>query len=115
MEMNEIGTRIKNRRLQLGYTQEELAKLLGYKSQVAVSRIESGQRAFPMNKVNSFAKALDVTPSYIMGYENDKTLQMMINQDSDTPQNRLCEKCRKLYDSECAQVSDYVDYIVSKR
>lgn len=111
----DVGERIKDRRLQLGYSQDYLAKLVGYKSRVAICKIESGQRAFPMNKVDSFAKALDVTPSYIMGYENDKTLQMMINQDSDTPQNRLCEKCRKLYDSECDQVSDYVDYIVSKR
>lgn len=113
--MSDIGSRIKKRRLQLGYSQDYLAKLLGYKSQVTISKIESGQRDFPRAKVESFARALDVTPDYIMGYENSERLQMMINQDKDTPQNRLSEKVQKLEDKECEQVSDYVDYVVSKR
>ena len=113
--MSTIGERIKTRRLQLGYSQEYLAKLLGYKSQVAISRIESGQRDFPRAKVEAFAKALDTTTDYIMGFENSPILQMMIKQNQDTPQNRLCEKVRTLEDEECEQVSDYVDFVVSKR
>lgn len=116
--MSTIGERIKKRRLQLGYSQEYLAKLLGYKSQVAISRIESGQRDFPRAKVEAFARALNTTTDYIMGFENSPTLQMMIKQNQPpTPVDDLCTKIQDsdLQDNEVDYLDKQVDFIVAQR
>lgn len=62
-----IGERIKSRRIELGLSQEELALKCGYKSRSSVNKIELA-RDLPLHKVTLFAKALDVTPAYLMGW-----------------------------------------------
>ena len=64
-----IGERIKARRLELGMTQSELAKKLGYTDRASVSRVEAGQINLPQSRIVQFAEALRVSPSYIMGWE----------------------------------------------
>lgn len=41
--MEDISKAIKKRRVELGLTQEELAKKLGYKSRATIAKIESGE------------------------------------------------------------------------
>lgn len=65
----DIGERIKSRREELGMSQDELAKRVGYKSRSSVNKIEADGRGLPQNKIVAFAKALDTTPSYLMGWE----------------------------------------------
>lgn len=64
-----IGKRIKELRTSLNMTQDELAKLTGYKSRSSIQKIESGERDITQSTIVSFAKALKVTPSVIMGWE----------------------------------------------
>ena len=66
-----IGKRIKDLRTSLGMTQDELAKLTGYKSRSSVQKIESGERDITQSTIAAFAKALKVTPSVIMGWEEN--------------------------------------------
>lgn len=68
----DIGDRIKKRREELGMSQEELAKKVGYKSRSSVNKIEIDGRGLPQNKIVIFAKALDTTPSYLMGWEESE-------------------------------------------
>ena len=63
-----IGERIKNKRLELGYSQDELAKKAGYKSRSSINKIELS-RDLPLNKVAIVARALECSPSYLMGWE----------------------------------------------
>ena len=65
----DIGDRIKKRREELGMSQEELAKKVGYKSRSSVNKIEIDGRVLPQNKIVIFAKALETTPTYLMGWE----------------------------------------------
>lgn len=67
----DIGTRIKNCRLNLGLTQEELAKKLNYKSKTSIFKVENGFTDLPLSKVAEFAKVLNTTPSYLMGTESN--------------------------------------------
>lgn len=67
--MAEIGHRIKARREQLQMTQEELAKKIGYKSKTTITKIENGTNDIVQSKVCDFAKALNTTPAYLMGWE----------------------------------------------
>lgn len=63
-----VGERIKQRRLELGYTQDELAQLCGYKSRSSINKIEL-ERDMPLRKVEKIAAILDCTPAYLMGWE----------------------------------------------
>ena len=66
----QIGNIIKKRRVQLGLSQTELANKLGFKSTASISRIELGVQSLPQNKILEMAKALDVSPEYLMGWRN---------------------------------------------
>lgn len=69
-----INDRIKQRRIELNMSQEDLAYKTGYKTKSAISRIENGQRDITQSQIELFAKALDTTPSYLMGWENNDSL-----------------------------------------
>lgn len=66
-----IGARIKKRREELNMSQEELAKLANYKSRSSINKIERDGRGLPQEKIEAIAKALGVTPSYLMGWEEE--------------------------------------------
>lgn len=66
-----IGIRIRERREALGLTQEELAAKMGYKDKSSIHRIEVGRADIPQSKVYAFARALDTTPGYLMGWRDD--------------------------------------------
>lgn len=71
----EIGDRIKLRREELGMSQEELAKKVGYKSRSSVNKIEIDGRGLPQKKIALFAKALQTTPAYLMGWESEEEMK----------------------------------------
>ena len=98
-----VGERIKQRRLELGLSQDELAKKVGYKSRSSINKIELS-RDLPLKKVELMAKALDTTPGFLMGWiEMDHAFNvngMMIEM---TPskgdrEEALREKAKKLYE-----------------
>ncbi len=66
-----IGERIKEKRIELGLTQEDLAKRMGYKSKSTINKIEMGVNVMPVPKVAAFASALETTPTWLMGWEED--------------------------------------------
>ena len=57
----QIGDRIKARRIELGLTQDELAKKLGYKSRSTINKIELNINDITQPKIIDFAAALDTT------------------------------------------------------
>lgn len=65
----DIGQRIRMRREELGISQEELALKAGYKSRSSINKIEKDGRGLPQSKILLIAKALNTTPSYLMGWE----------------------------------------------
>ncbi|MBR6636698.1 MAG: helix-turn-helix transcriptional regulator [Phascolarctobacterium sp.] len=65
--------RIRARRIQLNMSQDELAKKLGYKTRSTIAKIEAGENDITQTKIVAFAKALDVTPGYLMGWEEPYT------------------------------------------
>lgn len=67
--MTTIGDRIKARRIELDMSQDELARLVGYKSRSSINKIESDGRLLPQRKIMEIANALNTTPAYIMGWE----------------------------------------------
>ena len=66
--MLEIYKRIRARREELGISQEELAKRMGYKSRSSINKIEKGENDIPQSKIVAFAQALRTTPEALMGW-----------------------------------------------
>lgn len=71
-----VGERIREKRIELGLTQEELAKKLGYTSRTAISNVEKNKEDLTTARVRKFADALGVEPAYLMGWteETQKTV-----------------------------------------
>lgn len=71
-----IGERIRQRREELDMTQDELARAAGYKSRSSINKIEVDGRGLPQKKIVDIAKALKVTPSYLMGWEDEEAAML---------------------------------------
>ena len=69
--MSNIGQKIKQRRLSLEMTQEELAFKMGYKSKSTINKIELGINDIPQSKIVQFAKVLQTSIAFLMGWEDD--------------------------------------------
>lgn len=66
--MSTIGSRIRQRRQELGMSADELAAKLG-KNRATVYRYESDDiENFPISVIDSLANALQVSPAYLMGW-----------------------------------------------
>ena len=86
-----VGERIKQRRLELGLTQEELAKRMGYNGRTSVCVAEQRGDNVTTTRVAKFAKALGVSPMWLMFGEDVE---------SESPENEaeLIERAKKYYD-----------------
>lgn len=73
--MSEVGNNIRKAREALGWTQEELAKRMGYKSKTTVNKVEKGVNDIPQSKIVKYARTLGVTPSVLMGWVTVETDQ----------------------------------------
>lgn len=71
--MSTIGSRIRNKRQELGLSVDELANRLG-KNRATVYRYESDDiENFPISVIAPLAEALQTSPAYLMGWiENEK-------------------------------------------
>ena len=69
--MSTVGENILQIRKSLGWTQEELASKMGYKSKSTINKIELGINDIPQSKIVKFAQVLGTTPSRLMGWSND--------------------------------------------
>lgn len=80
-----IGERIKQRRLELGYTADTLAKMLN-KNRATIYRYENGDiENMPIDVLEPLAKALNTTPAYLMGWSSEQSTKK--NQNAQTSTN----------------------------
>lgn len=135
MEINEfVGSRIKDRRIELGWTLGELAAKVGYSDNSTLSRVENGKTDMPLKKLDKIAQVLDVTPAYLIGFTEadipdglNKKLYLNYIHDSNnpdflaaiegTPSDDLCIKIKAsdLNDFEVDYMDKQLDFIVGQR
>ena len=68
--LSAFHTNIKARREELGMSQDELAKKLGYRSRSSINKIELGINDLPQSKIQAFSDALSTTPAHLMGWSD---------------------------------------------
>ncbi|MBO1126190.1 helix-turn-helix domain-containing protein [Enterococcus faecalis] len=69
-------TLITDLRKQKKMTSTELAEKVGI-AKSAMSRYENRTRQFPVNKISDFAKALETSPEYLLGFEEEPLSQIL--------------------------------------
>ncbi len=104
-----IYERIKNLREEQGLSQQDLANKLGYKSRSAVNKIELGLRDISYSKVIAFANALNVSPSYLMGW--DENISSLSDEELD---RQILEVFNRLSDDKQKQALDYLTFLASQ-
>lgn len=112
-----IGDRIKYRREQLGMSQDELARRLGYKSRSSINKIEKDASGLPQTKIVAIANVLQTTPSYIMGWQevqkkNDTLTDIVVQLRSDDELLSLVEGITQLNPEQRASVKQIVDVLL---
>ena len=105
-----LGEKIKVLRKNKNLTQADLAKMCGYRSLTTINKIELGINQVPISTVEKLATALDVTPAYLMGWA-----EVMEDKRIDDGHRELVALIEQLTDEEVAELSNFVDYIISKR
>lgn len=128
-----IGERIKQRRLELGYTADALAKLLN-KNRATIYRYENGDiENMPIDVLEPLAKALNTTPAYLMGWQepHQGSTSTLSNQTEDyyldaetaefaeylrtRPEARLLfSASRGISKEEMQEAVNYIEYIKSR-
>lgn len=74
--MLDLYKNIKSLRLSKELSQEQLAAMTGYKDRTSIAKIEAGKVDLSQSKIIEFAKALDVTPSYLMGWNSSDDVDL---------------------------------------
>ena len=85
----ELYKRIRQRREELGMTQDELANLMGYKSRSSINKIELGKSDIPQSKIKAFAIALRTTPEFLLGLSTEE--QLIINRADELKDKAMLE------------------------
>ena len=105
-----FGERVKARRIELGWTQEELAEKMGYKSKSSINKIELGINDVTQSKIIKFAEVMNTSVEYLMGWDeavptngheqeyylDDETRELLQFLDENPEYKRILSSSRKL-------------------
>lgn len=109
-----IGLRIRNKRLELGISQEELASRMGLKSKSTICKIERGEDNLTAESVKNYSKALGVTVDYLYGNEDsngNKTVKRILIEVQDEEEAKFREMYR-LYAYASPDIQSAVDLLL---
>lgn len=109
-----IGNRIKNKRIEKGMSQDELARLLGYKSRSSINKMENDGRGLPSKKIEAIALALNTTPAYLMGW-TDNAQATPVRLDITAAETRHLEKYRQLDADNRIHIDRETDFLLSEQ
>lgn len=101
-----VYDRIRQRRIELNMSQEELAQKMGYKTRSAINKIETGRRNINQSQLENFAEALQTTVAYLQGYISNSTIQTI-------DLNKIIERANELREKAnwAKQIMDGVGFL----
>lgn len=103
--MKTLGQRIKERRTELGMTQEGLAMKMGYSSRASVNKVETDERGLSLDLIEKYADALDCDPAYLACWQEEPRRQI-------ERLSAYAEKISKLTPVQQASVETIIDGMV---
>ena len=116
-----VGERMKLRRKELGMNVDDVAVRIG-KDRATVYRYEGSEiENMPIGVLAPLAKALDTTPAYLMGWEDNPDAQPQTTLPGQTGehlslspiQEKIISNCQQLNETGQKKVLDFSDDLVS--
>lgn len=111
--------RIRERREALGLSQTDLALKMGLSGKSSIARIETMGDKVTLKNVEKCAKALNCSPTYLLGFEGDKTDLIIPTQNVIFEDNLelqlLIENCQKLDSKDIETLNDMATVLVNKK
>ena len=89
--MSTVGDNILFMRKKLGWTQEELATRMGYKSKSTINKIELGINDIPQSKIERFASVLGTSPAFLMGWNDLPNINLQLMAENSPEEPKLTE------------------------
>lgn len=103
-KMQDIMQRMKDRREELNMSYQALAEKVGL-SKSTLQRYETGYiKNMPVDKLEEIARALCVSPSYLMGWEDPKPTTLAAHFDGD-----------EYTESELNEIMQFAEFVKAKR
>lgn len=106
-----IGNKIKSRRIELGMTQMDLAKKMGYKSKSTINKIELGINDINQSKMKKMAHALEVPVDYLI---DDNVVETTTASVSVKHLSKYAELLSKLSPKNQASAIQYIEFLKSQ-
>lgn len=91
-----IGEKIKYLREKNGLTQPDLAKKI-HTTKQTIFKYENSITNIPSDKIEALAQALDVTPAYLMGWDETENYNVIDPAKLSGEQRRLAEELVKIF------------------
>lgn len=102
--MKTIGNRIKKSREEKQLTQEELAKYINSTKQTIYKYENNIITNIPSDKIENIAKALNISPAYLMGWEVPEVTTIAAHHDG-----------HEYTEEELEDIEEFKKYVLSKR
>ena len=114
--MSNVGKNIRRAREALGWTQEDLASRMGYKSKSTVNKVELGINDISQSKVVKYADALGVDPAALMGWEPLPFEKEKPTEDGELSEERsnFIERVRRMPESDFQRLLKFLDLVENR-
>lgn len=110
-----IGKRLKHRRKMMSMTQKDLASMVSI-HWTTVSRYEKGEiKDCKMPVLESFARALNCNPAWLMGYDVEMEVPQPIGHAKNQLAAGIFEKVTGLNEENLQKVDEYIDLLLMRQ
>ena len=112
-----LNENIRAARIAANLTQAELAKRIGVKQQT-IQKYENGiVTNIPSDRIEAIAKALEVTPAYLMGWEQEpaQDAEPTLDEQLEGIEFALWGEVKDLSDDEKQDILDFIKFKKSQR
>lgn len=107
----ELAKMVRTRREELGMSQDDLARKMGYKHRTSINKIENG-RPVSQKIIIRLAEALDVPVSYLMGWEEEQKEKPTAADDGlSSKQKEVMELLMRLSPSDLDRAVSYLQFL----
>lgn len=108
MDLIEVGKKIRERRTELGISQQELANAVGYSGKDMISRVESGKINIPMDKLMAICRVLRLNVSDFLDTYPEKGRDYVI---TDKRMMIILENIQGLSAENLQKLSEYIQIL----
>ena len=101
--MGKTAKRIKQKRIEKGLSQTDLAKLTGYADKTCISKLETADRGIRIENLKKIAQALGTTCAYLIGETDDEGLPEPVERiaDGETIQINITIEIKRKEKEQC--------------